>query len=141
MLKKGKKEKGHIHIGQASIKRQSNFNPGQPQTLATGLFNVHVQQIGKLIDVSCGHYDYDEGLSFFVPFPFRLPSFGSSLVNRRNRKGVIALHPLAFTAPPPLSLRTASLINCKTILTRNWRCNNAFSFIRLCFTRSARSML
>ena len=27
-----------MHIGQASIKRQSNFNPGQPQTLATGLF-------------------------------------------------------------------------------------------------------
>ena len=80
-------------------------------------------------------------LSLFVPFPFRLPSFGSSLVNRRNRKGVIALHPLAFTAPPPLSLRTASLINCKTILTRNWRCNNAFSFIRLCSTRSARSLL
>ena len=72
MLKKGKKEKGHIHIGQASIKRQSNFIPGQPQTLATGLFNVHVQLIGKLIDVSCGHYDYDEGLlslSHFVCLP------------------------------------------------------------------------
>ena len=40
-----------MHIGQASIKRQSNFNPGQPQTLATGLFNVHIQLIGMSLVV------------------------------------------------------------------------------------------
>ena len=139
-----------MHIGQASIKRQSNFNPGQPQTLATGLFmfNSSGSLLMSVVVIMIMMKDYvgleeskrallQKDSLFFVAFcPFPI-----SLVNRRTRKGVIALHPLAFTAPPPLSLRTASLINCKTILTRNWRCNNAFSFIRLCSTRSARSML